>query len=418
MEVEQFYKKNLKHNFMTTVMEGAFTSFAGGMVPLATVLTYFVSGFVSEKWIIGLLPCLFNFLVFCPQVLLSKKIEGLRAYKSFAVLMSFLYRLPWLLLALDVYFFADSSPKLFIVIFYILYSLIGLTLGFNGLTTLCLISKVIPDNTRGRLMATKSTVGGIFQLAGSLLMGIILKIKGYPINYAVLFAVVFISSCVSLIFMSAVREKEVESNAAIQQDSGYIKKMFGIIKEDVPYTFFMISIIFVRAFGTMPFAFQTVYAKDKLGISSNMVFIATIVLFISQIFGYIIWGYIGDKINHKISLLLSSVIFIPAIFFTFLMTNEFIFLLSIFLLGISQSAGSVNLDNLSISLCEDKSNLPTYIGLRCLVTGPFMAFSSLLGGFIIDHFGYSIMFLISAVCILPGLYLLAKVKGRHAFALK
>jgi hypothetical protein len=202
----EFYQKHIKRNFIAIILDGGFCAFGMGMAPLATVLLFFVSDFVTQKWILGLLPCLFSLLVLTPQVLLTKKVESLRAYKPFTVFMTLLNRFAWLFLALNVYFFADTCPTLFIVIFYILYSIIGLSIGFSGLPALCLISRVIPDNARGRLFGIKSTVGGIFELLGSLTMGIILKSQGYPVNYAILFLVVFISMSISVVFIAMVRD--------------------------------------------------------------------------------------------------------------------------------------------------------------------------------------------------------------------
>ena len=407
----EFYQKHIKRNFIAIILDGGFCAFGMGMAPLATVLLFFVSDFVTQKWILGLLPCLFSLLVLTPQVLLTKKVESLRAYKPFTVFMTLLNRFAWLFLALDVYFFADTRPTLFIVIFYILYSIIGLSIGFSGLPALCLISRVIPDNARGRLFGIKSTVGGIFELLGSLTMGIILKSQGYPVNYAILFLVVFISMSISVVFIAMVREKESEGIPLSREDGGIIRKMKGILKQDKSYTFFILSLILVTAFGTMPFSFQTVYAKDKLGITTQEVFVATLVLLASQTIGYLVWGYVGDKFGHRLTLLLSTILFIPTLVFTYLMTSQWIFLLSICLLGLSRSAFNINTDNLTIRLCADKTILPTYIALRCLVTGPFIAFGSLLGGFIIDHLGYGPMFLSSFIFILAGLFMIAsKVK--------
>jgi hypothetical protein len=190
MDSAEFYKENSKRNFLALIMDGAFYTFSMGMAPLTTVMMFFVSGFVTQKWILDLLPCLFFFLVFTPQVMISKKVESLRFYKSFTILINVIHRLPWLLLALDVILFADKNPTLFVIIFY-----------------------------------------------------------------------------------------------------------------------------------------------------------------------------------------------------------------------------NVNMNNLSIDLCKDKANLPTYIGLRCLVTGPFIAFSALFAGFLINGFGYPVMFIISVLFILAGIYVLAaKVK--------
>jgi hypothetical protein len=152
MPVKEFSKNNrfsdtrktLRWNYFFNTADGSLYALGMGMVPLNTVILFFISGFVEQKWLIGLISFLNVFLTYSPQILLSKKIEKLRLHKPFLLFVAFFIRLLWLILGLDVILFAKSDPILFVVLFYIIYSLIGLASAFSNIAWFNFIVKIIP----------------------------------------------------------------------------------------------------------------------------------------------------------------------------------------------------------------------------------------------------------------------------------
>lgn len=396
----------LKRNYILNTADGAVFTLAMGMVPLNTVLIYFISDFVSQKWLIGMLSCLNILLMFSPQVLVSKKLEQLRYYKPFLIFTSVLLRVLWLLMGLDVILFARSNPVLFTVLFYIFYSLNGLFSAFSGITWLNFIVKIIPGEFRGKFFGIRATICGIFESTGSLLMGVLVKKFPYPANYAILFITVGVLTFISLAFLSGVKEFESRKDITESKDGSLISRMSYVLKNDNNFTLYLVSVALIGGLGKMIFAFQIVFAKDKLGITGTEVSYATFILLACQTLGYLIWGILGDKYGFKLTLVISAIIFIPSIILTFLMSDLLIFYLSIGLFGVAQSARNVNENNLAINLCRNEDNQPLYIGLRNLLMGPFFAFSPVLAGVIYDFLGPVTLFVLSTVFMLGGLYVL------------
>lgn len=396
----------LKRNYILNTADGAVFTLAMGMVPLNTVLIYFISDFVSQKWLIGMLSCLNILLMFSPQVLVSKKLEQLRYYKPFLIFTSVLLRVLWLLMGLDVILFAKSNPVLFTVLFYIFYSLNGLFSAFSGITWLNFIVKIIPGEFRGKFFGIRATICGIFESTGSLLMGVLVKKFPYPANYAILFITVGVLTFISLAFLSCVKEFESRRDITESKNGSLISRMSYVLKNDNNFTMYLVSVALIGGLGKMIFAFQIVFAKDKLGITGMEVSYATFILLACQTLGYLIWGILGDKYGFKLTLVISAIIFIPSIILTFLMSDLLIFYLSIGLFGVAQSARNVNENNLAINLCRNENNQPLYIGLRNLLMGPFFAFSPVLAGVIYDFLGPVTLFVLSTVFMLGGLYVL------------
>lgn len=398
--------KYLKRNYIVSISDGALYALAMGMVPLTTVLVYFISDFVTQKWILGLMPFLNNLLLTTPQILVSKKLERLRRSKPFLLLMALNLRFFWLLMGLNVIMFADSNPILFTVLFYLIYSFIGLSGAFASITWLNFIVKIIPTEYRGKFFGIRSTVGGIFESFGAILMGVIIRMFPYPFNYGVLFLAVFVLTMLSLFILSFSKEYESVIEPMEEKNTAYFKKVGYVLSNDKNFTNYLITVALIGALGKMAFAFQIIFAKEKLGITIEQVSYSTFVLLSCQTLGYLTWGILGDKYGFKRTLELSVLIFLPSILFTYIMSSIWMFYLSIGLFGLAQSARNVNENNLAINLCRDEGNQPLYIGVRNLVMGPFFALSPVLAGLVYDFLGYNVLFSSSAVFMFAGLYIM------------
>ena len=407
-KVQSIKGNKLAKNYILNTTDGAFFALAMGMVPLGTVLQYFISGFVSQKSLIGLLSFINILLMFSPQILVSKKLEQLRRFKPFLLLTGISVRVLWLLMGLNVLLFADKNPILFTVLFYVLYSLIGLASSFTNITWLNFIVKIIPGNYRGRFLGIRSTVAGIFESTGSILMGFIVKSLPYPMNYGILFLAVFALTLVSLGFVALSEEQESVREERERSGESYIRKMLRTLKTDRNFTYYLITVALIGGLGKMAFAFQIIFAKEKLGILEQQVSYATFILLVSQTIGYLIWGILGDRYGFKLTLEISAVIFVPSILLTYLMSSLPVFYAGMALFGLAQSARNVNENNLAINLCRSEEKQPLYIGLRNLLMGPVFAFNPLIAGAICDLFGYAVLFIFSTIFMLAGFWMMVK----------
>lgn len=334
--------------------------------------------------------------------------EKLRLYKPFTVLTGLIIRVLWLLLGLDVILFAKTNPLLFIVLFYIIYSLIGLASAFTSISWLNFIIKIIPRKYIGRFFGIRSTICGVFEATGALLMGVIVARLSFPYNYGFLFLVVSFLTFISLYVFSLAQEDKSPDKDEETVQTSYLWKIFGVVKNDRNFVNYLWTVALIGGLGRMPFAFQIIIAKEKLNIIETQVSYATFILLIAQTAGYIIWGFLGDRYGFKVTLEMSAVIYLPTLLFTFLMSNFLVFYLSMGFYGIAQSARNINENNLAINLCRDESSQPLYIGLRNLLMGPFFAIAPVIAGLIFDYIGYNMLFIISTFFMIAGLYMLLK----------
>lgn len=403
--------ENFRKNCVLSIMDGAIYAFAMGMVPLGTVIVYFMSNFVVSKTLLGLLSTFHVLFMFSPQILASRKLEQLRLYKPYLMGFAFIQRLLWLFLGLDVLLFAKTNPTLFVILFYVLYTALGLVSAFSGISWINLIIKLVPNSHRIRFFSIRSTIAGIFEAGGALMMGMIVNSMPYPYNYGTLFISVSLITFLSYVFLSYHCEPESVKELTHTTWEQYVAKIITVLKTDRNFVNYLMTVALIGGLGKMAFAFNIVFAKEKLGINIQQVSYATFILLASQTIGYYIWGKVGIKHGLKRTLELSAIIFLPSILLTYLMSNLPVFYFSIVLFGIAQSARNINENNLAVNLAGKEENQPAYIGLRNLLMGPFFAFNSAIAGVLLDVAGYGVMFALSAVCMFTGFCILfRKVK--------
>lgn len=402
-----FAYRNLKRNSLISISDGAIFAIGSGMLPASTVIVYFISNYVKSNTLIGLLTTLNVLLANSPQILVAKKLEMLETYKEYFIKVAIVMRIMWFLLAIDVFLFAERSQVLFVILFYLIFSLQGFFSSFANITWFNLILKLIPEKERSKFFGVRSSIGGLCETLGAFLMGRILGLLRYPYNYGLLFLISFAIMMLSLYVFSFTKEIPLKKPKKEIDNKEYFKNMFSILKEDKNFTYYLVSVLFIGALGKMPFGFQTIFAKDQLDITSEHVAVATTILLFSQTLGYMMWGIIGSRYGFKSTLVISALIFLPALYFTYLMKSVYMYYLAVGLFGVAQSARNVNESNLAAKLCKNPLKQPAYIGLRNFLMGPFFAFNSIIAGGIIDTVGKNILFGISFGCMITGFFVLS-----------
>ena len=121
-QVEPYARRNMT----ISIVEGLFDAVAMGMIPLTTVVTYFISDYVNNSFLLGLLPTLQSVCNALVQILLRSRLNGIARFKRLCNLGTALSRVSWLILSILILFFSRMEPLGFVCVFYGIYC-------FNGL---------------------------------------------------------------------------------------------------------------------------------------------------------------------------------------------------------------------------------------------------------------------------------------------
>jgi MFS family permease len=186
-----------------------------------------------------------------------------------------------------------------------------------------------------------------------------------------------------------------------------------ITRNDHNFRSYMIAAI-ITSIGMMAIGFLTVYTLDKWQVSNSQVGVFTTFLLIGQAIGYLGFGWLADRVGHKIVLEIGTFISAVSLGIAIFTSSPTVFYLVFALQGINNSAWILSGINIVFEFCSADLR-PTYIGLTNTVTGIFSGLSPLFGGLLIDQLSYAWMFGIALVISLIGFIVLRfmVVEPRH-----
>lgn len=401
--MEYEISNNYKRNYLYSMIDGAVFAFGNGMVPISTVITYFIGSLIDSKILIGFMNTLFWLLFFTPQVFLARRLQTMKYYKKFCFNIGFLMRFMWLILGVLTFMLAKDNKGLYIVLFFIIIAIIGLLSGFNGSVWLVLSARIIPPSKFSNFLSLRASICGILEVFGAYISGIILASYESPYNYGYLFIIAFFIMMISLFIFNKYKEPQhVNKNIYHMDNKTYFKKLGALLKRDYNFQMYLLSTALI-ALGKMSLSFQVIYAKDKLEVTASQVAMMSTVLFITQTLGYMIWGVLVNQKGLKLAGTLSGIFFIPAILLTLWMPNVFTAFLSVAFMSFAQSYRNSNENKLVINLAPNEEELPNYIGLRNSILGPFFSLSPLFAGIILQISNFALLSLISLLLMLLGI---------------
>jgi len=276
--------KNLKHNFLTNILDAGFWFFGDSFVAAYTILPVFMSTFTDSPLLIGLIPALEGAGWFLPQLLFAKHLEGMNQRKPLVIKLSLLDRFPLLLLAIGAFLIPKLSTTSAIILFFVIYSIKTFSAGFVALPWQEMIATVIPVSHRGRYWGTSLIVGKLSGLIGAAITGVVLANYEYPQNYSYIFFIGFIAALISFVFLSRNIEPEIERQKP-SENINIWKKVKQILRVDKNFRIFLINRAFLFL-ASMSLGFVTVYGIQKFDLPISYSAIFTIVMFISEVIGF------------------------------------------------------------------------------------------------------------------------------------
>jgi MFS family permease len=406
--------KDLKHNFLVNMLDGAFFGWGVGFSSYTTIIPLFVSTLTSSATLIGLIPAIHNMGWQLPQLLLAKRISRMEVVKPYVVKATIFERAPLLGLGFVALLVPVMSVKLALILTFLLLILQGLGSGFTANAWQIMISKVIPGNILATFFGAQSAGANLLASLGAYIAGLLLVALKPPLDFASCFFITSGLYFFSWFFLNATREEPslIKSEAITPQPLWHDIKR--ILKQDRSFTNFLISRFFSQ-FGMMATAFYAVYAVKVLNVSSLQVGVMTSVLLVTQVVMNPLLGRLSDVWSRKWVLVLGSLSAAASAILALLVKQSGVFYLVFILTGIAATAFWTIGITISLEFGEEIQR-PTYVGMANTLISPATMLAPLLGGVLADSFGYSITFITSAaLALVSSMILVALVEDpcRH-----
>ena len=125
----------------------------------------------------------------------------------------------------------------------------------------------------------------------------------------------------------------------------------------------------------------------------------------SEIVGYTIWGTVGDKKGYKRVIEFSSLFIILGLFLLLFVQSVWGLYIVFGLISFAHSGEYVADQNIAMEFGSE-ANRPTYIGMSKTLTGPVLLLAPLIGGGIVNIWGYQSMFATALIVSLIGLVII------------
>lgn len=408
--LNDFAQRYFRRNFNLGVVNGIFFNTALAFLSGSTVLPLFVSHLTRSNILIGLSGTMESLGWHLPQAFVASAslhhTRQLPLYKKMAILRT----LTFVLLLLSVIIFGNPNPHLLLFLFFLLFTIYSFTGGMAGVAFMDIVGRTIPVNKRGSYFGARMFWGGLLAVLGGILVKRILGDYSFFTAYSIIFGLTLILIISGLISFSLVKEPEVTPAREKKTLWENLKESFSIYKKDPHYKLFLLVRITIGGY-VLGYPFYVIYAQQFLKITPEVVGI-----FLSyEMFGYLItnilWGYLSNKVNNRLVLLLSSIISgIPPLI---LLATKVIYIpigiyaLSFLFLGATNSGLSVGYMNYLLEIApEDKR--PIYVGFMHSIVAPTI-FLGAIGGLIIQVSSFLFLYILVLLIALFSIYLSYKL---------
>jgi len=405
--------RNLRHNTLVNLGDGAFFGFAFGFNSYVTILPLFVSLMTDTPVLIGLIPALHTAGWQLPQLFLAGWVARQQRVKPIALTMTLLERLPYLGLALLAFSLNRIDNSLALGLAFFLLILQGVGAGLTSVPWQMMISKVIPGDRRGTFFGMQNAGLNLFAAIGSVIAGQILArvSGGRGFGYSLLISSGLL--VISWFFLAATREPlspvPTETEGFKRPPASAVMRL--IMRQDNHFRWFMVGRFF-SMIALTGYAFYTVYAVSKLGVSKAEIGVMTGGLMAAQLLANLGMGWVGDRLGHRPVMVVGLISLTLGALLAWRAPGAGWF----YLVYVLTALGSVAIWTVGMIMTLEfgrEEERPLYIGLSATLLAPVNILAPFAGGWIAAAFGYPSVFLLSAAAGLIAVLIFQLLVPRH-----
>ncbi|HOL39566.1 MAG: MFS transporter [Dictyoglomaceae bacterium] len=401
-------EKDYRRNFIVDSIDMAFFNLGMTFGSVLTLLPLFAKHLGAGNLEIGLIPAISNLGWAIPAILGAKYSEKYKKKLDLVLKVTLGERLPYFFLALICFFIASQSPKLALYLSLLMLGIATFSAGFLGPPWMTMISKVIRPEKRGTFFAFGSGLGALMGIGGAALARYFLSKYPFPHNFGYSFLCAGIALMISFVFLAMTKE---EPNTAPGKDIPLREYLKGIKEVFIDKNFksYIFSRI-INAFSVCFANFVTVFAVSNFSVSDKVVANFTAILLASQGISSFIYGPLGDKLGHKITLALGRLFVVIDLILLIFGNSITCIYLSFILLGFINGAFAVGDFAIILDLAPTgKKEL--YVGVLNFISSPFSFAFPLIAGRIADLKGYIFLFSsLLLISIFSFIYFVIKVE--------
>ncbi len=402
--LEKNIRENLKHNVTVNLLDGSLFGVALGFASFSAVLPLFVASMTDSATLIGLVPAIHSTGWLLPQLFTASHVSRLRKYKRTVLLATIHERVPFLGFAIIALLLPFIGLNMGLILTFLLLIWQGLGGGFTANAWTSMISKIMPPESRGTFFGMQSGLANLFVSMSAVGAGYLLDYFDAPWDFATCFLLAMVFFTVSWFALALTREPEDTGKIIPEKKSFFWDDAKKVLRRDRNFDWFLLVRV-LSQFATMGFSFYIIYALRDFNMTKIISGYLIATLTISQTVANMGMGWIGDKVGHRMMLIIGAIAAFLSAVLAWNATSLAWFYPIFVLTGIANVAIWTNSISMTVDFGNDTER-PIYIGLSQTLTAPATIIAPLIGGWIVDTAGFTPTFTISSILALGMLGIL------------
>ena len=398
---------NYKENNLKNILHGFFLAVAMTIAEPSTILPLIIHHFTQNVIIIGIFVSLLRGGAILVQLVAAFYAQTFKKAMPYLRRVFIVRVLSWFLIGLSIFLIGDKNPKLTLFLFGIFLFVFSFSAGFGNIYFMEVMAKVFNKQERGKTMANRQFFAALGSIISGGVTGWVLSEFPPPKNYAYLFMISAFLMSIGMFAFASIKEplkeniREKEENIFL-----FLKNAFYFLKTDKHLQIQILAMLFSYSY-LFAFPFVILQAKNTINLTGWLVGGFVTVQMIGSLVGNLFWKKLAPR--YKIIFLISYLLILLAFLLVAFLHYEIIYLIFFFLMGIGIDGFKISSMNLLFEIApEDKR--PVYVALQNNITSIGLFFS-IPGGFILESGGYKLLYFVTFLMLLVGIYFATKLEN-------
>jgi MFS family permease len=313
----------------------------------------------------------------------------------------------WFMIGLAILLIGDKNPALTLWVFGIGLFIFSFSAGFGSIYFSEIIAKIFNKTERGRSMANRQFFAALASIISGGIAGWVLSNFEPPKSYAYLFMISSFLLGLGLSAFATIKEP-VKENIRFKEESfwKFLKNAFKFLKADRALQIQIATILFSYS-SLFAFPFVILKANQTMHLTGWLIGGFVTVQMLGALMGNIVWKKLAPEYKKIIITAFSAVI--SAFVLAFFAKNALMYAGVFFLIGFAMDGFKISGLNLLFEIApEDKR--PIYVALQNNLTSIGLFFS-IPGGFILEKFGYNVLYIFTVIMLSVGLFFATRLKA-------
>jgi len=398
---------NYKENNIKNILHGFFLAIAMAVAEPSTILPLIVHHFSESVILVGIFASLLRGGAIAVQLFAAFYAQGYKKVMPYMRKVFLARFVSWFSIGLAILLIGDKNPALTLWIFGIGLFIFSFSAGFGSIYFSEIIAKIFNKTERGKSMANRQFFAAVGSIISGGIAGWVLSNFEPPKSYGYLFIISSFLLGIGLFAFATIKEP-VKENIREKEESfwKFLKNAFKFLKDDKALQIQILTILFSYSI-LFAFPFIILKANQTINLTGWLIGGFVTVQMLGALIGNLVWKKMAPQYKKIIIFAFTSVIvaFIIALFASNALTYALVF----FLIGFAMDGFKISGLNLLFEIApEDKR--PIYVALQNNLTSIGLFFA-IPGGFILEKFGYNILYIFTICMLLVGLFFATRLKA-------